>query len=196
LDQFGYDYSVSRTQQRNIVWSVHTAGLKAFVNAWNVDDALGAFVDATNNPTGLATRLSTGDYYLAESFTIEYDQYDDADGDGNGIKDFQDKAEKMRAYKTVLGVKLAAITTTAGATFDQNKYNYAYLTSALNNFDSFGWGEEYYAASSCNIPLRTNPGFGGTAFTTPIITQNGLIERQSNVGIVIDTVNHTAATTL
>src|SRR5579885_2427166 len=58
-DQFGYDFGVTREKQRELVWCIQNKsfGLKAFVNAFNVDDAFSAAVDPTFNPNGLPTRL-------------------------------------------------------------------------------------------------------------------------------------------
>jgi len=99
-DKFGFDYGCTRSVQRAIIWSIHAANLRAFVNAWNPDDVFSSVVVPYTNPDGLATRLGNKDWYLAESFGIINGSFDDADNDSNGIKDFQDKAVKMVAYRT------------------------------------------------------------------------------------------------
>jgi len=209
LDQFGYDFGVAREKQREIVWCVHEkgAGLKAFVNAWNPDDAFSPAVDATYNPSGLDTRLGADDYYLAESFAIKLGQYDDDDLDTNGIKDFQDKSDKMINYRTTYGTKLAAITTNddpvvdSTIPFDQAKADYSYLLSVMNELDAWGWGEPTFSASgdaNSQLPLRTRASYDGTKFTGALIKNavNGVIERDTNVGIHIDTNAHTVSNLL
>jgi len=193
LDKFGYDYGNTRQHQREIVWSTHNknGGLKAFVNAWNPDDAFSPAVDSVHNPGGLATELGANDYYLAESFAVNEGAYDDSNTNGTGVLDFQYKAQKMSGYNATYGTQMAAIATLGTATFVQNFADYSYFASVLNGFNAWGFGEEYYSASSCNLPFRIRATFYGTAFTGAITTVGGLYEHQTNVGIHVDTNAHT-----
>jgi hypothetical protein len=196
FDKFGYDFGLTREKQREIVWCIHEkdGGYKAFVNAWNPDDVFSPAVNATYNPSGLATRLGSNDLYLAESFAIINGNYDDADGDSNGIKDFQDKAVKMTNYRTTYGTSMAAITTPdASGNFDQNKADYSYYSAVVNNFDLWGWSELFYSASSAALPMRTRKAITGTKFIGTITYNAGKIERNTNVGIHIDTNAHTVS---
>ncbi len=190
-DKFGFDFSVSRRRQREIIWSIHSKNLKAFVNAWNPDDVFSPTVDATYNPDGLATRLKNSDYYLAESFAVINGAYDDNDLDSNGVKDFQDKAVKMTSYKATYGTNMTAIATLGSATFSQNFVDYSYYAAVLNKMDAWGLGEEFYSAVSASLPFRTRTTFYGTHFTSAITTTGGILERRSNVGIHINTNDHT-----
>jgi len=200
FDQFGYDFGVGRQKQREIVWCVQNKnnGLKTFVNAWNVDDVFSPAVDATHNPAGLPTRLGPNDLYLAESFAIVNGAYDDADADSNGIKDFQDKADKMKTYKNTFGTSMTAVTTNDASAFDQAKADYSYLLSVINEFDSWGWGEEFFSSSSSSLPFRTRATYDGTKFTGALVknTTTGVIERDTNIGIKIDTVGHVVSNLL
>lgn len=194
LDQFGFDFGLTRVKQREIIWCIHEKGnnsLKAFVNAWNVDDAFSPDINLTSNSEGLPTLLDSRDIYLAESFTIINSSYDDADSDSNGIKDWQDKAAKMIYYKTIYGTQMAAITTSDSSTFDQNKADYAYFASVLNGFDYWGYGEELFSSVSGQLPFRTRKTFYGTRFDSSVTINNGVYERRTNVGISIDTNSHT-----
>ncbi len=192
IDKFGYDYGLTREKQREIVWCIHEKGagnLKAFVNAWNPDDAFSPAVH-TNNPNGLATRLGVNDTYLAESFALINGAYDDADTDTNGKKDFQDKAEKMAGYKTTFGTKLAAVSTYDNSAFDQNKADYSYFAATLNDFDTWGFGEQFFSASSAMLPFITRKPFYGSKFTGPVTFNGGVYERNTNIGIHINTTTH------
>jgi hypothetical protein len=193
IDRFGYDFGLTREKQREIVWSIHEKGtntLKAFVNAWNPDDVFSPAVHA-NNPGGLATRLGANDVYLAESFAVLNGAYDDADWNSDGKKDFQDKAEKATGYRTTFGTKIAAVSTYDNSAFDQNKADYSYFASVLNGFDSWGFGEEFFSASSASLPFRTRKPFYGTKFTGAINIVGGVYERNTNIGIHINTTAHT-----
>lgn len=198
LDQFGYDYGLNRSKQRAIIWSVHEKGdkhLSAFVNAWNVDDAFSSAV-GPSNPNGLPPRLGPNDFYLAESFTIINGAYDDADTDANGIKDWQDKAAKMNIYKTTYGTKMAAVTTNDASAFDQNKMDYAYFSAVLNDFDTFGWGENNFSASDALLPFRARKPFQGSRFDSGVTINGNVYERRTNVGIHINTDSHAVGTWL
>ena len=194
LDQFGYDFGVSRTKQREILWCIHEKGsgnLLAFVNAWNPDDVFGSANDATFNPSGLSPNIKPSDIYLAESFAIKNGAFDDDDLNTNGIKDWQDKANKLVAYRSTFGTKIAAIATTGSIPFDQNKADYSYFASILNKFNYWGWGEEFFSASSGSLPFVTRKPFLGTEFKGDIIVNNGKYQRRTNAGISLDTTNHT-----
>ena len=198
-DRFGYDFGVTREKQRQIVWSIHEKGnnrLKVFANAFNPDDAFSPNVESTYNPAGLPTRLNNRDWYLAESFAVVDGTYDDNDLDANGVKDWQDKAAKMIAYRTTYGTKMAAIATQGNSAFVQNQADYSYFASALNRFDAWAWGEENYSSLSAQLPYRERKTIPGTQFNSQVIIKDNLYQRRTNVGIEIDSVNHTTNTLL
>lgn len=194
MDKNGFDYGVTREKQREIVWCIHEKGdqhLVCFINSWNPDDVFSPAVHATYNPSGLATRLGANDLYLAESFAVIDGAYDDADTDVNNIKDWQDKAAKMSTYNTTFGTKMCAIATNGSGSFDQNKADYSYYASALNNFYSWGYGEDLYSAVSTQLPFRTRKVFYGNRFDSAVTITGNVYERRTNVGIHVDTNAHT-----
>lgn len=198
FDQFGYDFNVSREKQREIVWCVHEKGngLKSFVNAWNPDDVFSNAVDATHNPNGLETRVGSNDYYLAESFVVMNGVYDNADIDNNNIKDWQDKAIKMSNYKTQFGTEMHCCPTLSAVPYDQNLIDFSYYATVLNQFDGFAVGEENFSASSASLPFRPRPQINGTHFTSPLTYNGDVYSRDTNVGISLDTANHTISDTI
>lgn len=192
-DKFGYDYGNTRVKQRELVWSIHEkgTGLKAFINAWNPDDAFTSTVVPIYNPAGLNTRLGANDWYLAESFAIANGIYDDT-VDGSGIRNFQAKATQLISYRTTYGTKLAAVTTCdASGTFNQNMCDFSYSLATINGFDSWGWGELFYAALNCNIPFRNRLIVDGTKFINSINFIGNTYQRNTNIGLNIDVVGHT-----
>jgi len=192
LDQFGYDFGLTRDRQNAILWCVHEKGpgLKAFVNAWNPDDVFSTTV-GPSNPSGASTELGADDWYLAESFAVINGDYDDADTDSNNIKDFQDKANKLNTYKTTIPFQIAAISTYDNSAYDQNKADYSYFAAVLNNFNAWGFGEENYSAISAQLPFRPRKNFHGTNFVSSIIYDGDVLKHYTNVGIQVDTQNHT-----
>ena len=191
LDRFGYDFGVTRSKQNTLINYVHSKGLIAFVNAWNPDDVFGSSVVPLLNTLGTAPVINSGDWFLAPSYQI-------IDGAYQTASDWKTKADKMATYKAGVGTKIACSTTTTSSIgFDQAKLDYAYYSTALYNFDAFAWGEPDYSATSATLPLRTRIPFLGTHFTGPIVTTSaGVFERQTNVGIRVDTVGHVPGTIL
>ena len=184
-DNFGYDFGVTRSQQNDLVNYIHSKSLSAFVNAWEPDDVFSNNIVATYNPSGISHVLGADDYYLAESFQIINGGYQDTTF-------WKTKSDKMVNYKNIYGTKMATITTTDSTVFDQNKWDYSYMSAVLYNFDLVGWGELYYSASSGSLPFRIRADVFGDYFTGNIVEgPSDVFSRGTNVGIKIDTVNHT-----
>lgn len=70
LDDFGYDWLVTRERQNAAVDYAHSIGLSVIANAFRPEDAFGDDVVATFNPLGLETSLGKKDFYLYESYQI------------------------------------------------------------------------------------------------------------------------------
>ncbi len=204
VDQFGYDYgNVDRTRQNDVVQYIHdktSPTLVAFVNAWDVDDALGNAVDQTKNPSGTAHKLNTTDWYLVESFAVKNNAYDDTDTDTDGDPDWKEKADKL--ITTYSGdIKVAAIGTTgsSSAGFTQAKADYSYAATAMYGFNSWGWGEKNYssAGGADSLPLRTRWTLPeGSALHGSISKTGNKYQRNTDVGFQIDISAHTVSTRL
>ncbi len=192
LDRFGYDFGLTREKQNAEVWSIHEKGdgsLKAYVNAWDPDDVFSNAVDPTNNPDGDSHRLVAGDTYLLESYQIINGAY-------QSETDWRTRSDKAVAHRTASGVSLGSVTTYDASAFDQNKFDYSYYSSVLDELDDWGWGEENFSSVSASLPFHTRPLAPGTKFIT-VTTQNGnVFERAVNVGIHVDTSANTVSTLL
>lgn len=103
LDDYGFDYGVTRARQNAMLSYIHSVGLKAFMNAWNIDDALGNLDESgANNPPNTVP----GDYYLAESWLISGNAY-------QSVSAWSAKADKALNYYRTKGVITAALATNA-----------------------------------------------------------------------------------
>lgn len=103
IDQFGYDFGETRARQNAIVDFAHAKGLKCFVNAWFIDEALGNNVDPRANPRGEPSHLKEGDWYLLESFLMSNSGYR-----GN-VDEMLEKYWKAQRYQESLGIKIACL---------------------------------------------------------------------------------------
>lgn len=185
-DKFGYDYNVDRNRQNVLVEYTHYKGKTAFVNAWDPDDVFANTVNPTKNPLGTANMVEPTDWYLSESFQIVNGAYQDE-------AFWKAKSDKMAGYMS-LG-QMACVTTYDNSAFDQAKFDYAFYSSVLYGFGAFGWGEEFYSASSAQLPFRTRPPVYGDSFVNGISEPvSGTFQRNTNVGVLVNTTTHTVDT--
>lgn len=179
-NQFGYDFGTTRNYQNQIFNYIHNQNLIAFVNAWNPDDVL----SGNNN-------LLPTDWYLAESFAIKNNQYDDYIEENNELH-WINKGNKLLNYN----IQVATIGTfgnDVNQSYDQNKMDYAYYAANLFGFDAYGWGELNYSSIGGleSLPYRERKFIiDYDYFKTGIIKNENIYKRKMNIGIHIDTVNH------
>jgi hypothetical protein len=189
VDRFGYDFGVSRLTQNTYINYIHSKNMNAFIDVWNPDDVFSPAIDLSYNPTGLACVVNSNDIYMAESFQIINGIYQDPTF-------WKTKSEKMINYRNTFGTKMACTTTYNNTAFSQSKMDYAYYSCILYNFDAFCWGEFNYSASNNSLPFRTRKVFYGNKFVNNIIEYPAKFNRNTNIGIHIDTVNHTVSSQL
>lgn len=183
VDRFGYDYGTNRTKQNKIIDYIHASGVKAFVNAWNPDDVFQSY-------QGVAHKLHAGDWYLAQSHYV-------INGQWQTVANWETKSDAMAAYKASSGVNMACITTTtASIGFDQSKWNAAYYAHTIYGFDASGWGEPLYSAPDALLPWRTRLPINGTKFAGSLNKNSGVFDRQTNIGITVDTSTHETSSLL
>jgi hypothetical protein len=145
LDDFGYDYGVTRNRQNEVVDYAHSKGLKVFANSWDVDQALGDIDEkGQTNPT----HITKGDWYLAESWLVGANKYND-------ISSWQNKADKCLDYKKMKGINIAVVSTNvANGTTLADKYSdqfkMAWWSSTIYGFP-FQWTDNYYSSGNNNL---------------------------------------------
>ena len=184
-NKFGFDYNVNRAQQNTLLDYIHSSALIAIVYTTSVDDAFCKCIHLTCNPLGQDSNISANDYYLALHYQV-------VNGAFQLPMDWKIRSDKMVNWRGVYGTKMACATTTNNTPFDQNKMDYAYFSTVLYNFDSFGYSEFNFSADNL-LPFRTRKQFYGTRFDSPItiINDGDIYERVTNVGIHLNTSTHT-----
>ncbi len=183
-DQFGYDFGTTRVKQNSLISYIHSKSLKAIVDAWDPDDVFSTTINIPNNPLGIGCLLNNSDWYLAQSYQI-------LNGDYQNVTFWQTRSNKMVNYRQQFGTKMACITTYDSRPFDQNKADYSYYSAVIYKFDAWGWGEINFSATSVQLPMRQRKDVLGTKFKTNITVIGPVYERQTNVGIQLNTVSHT-----
>jgi hypothetical protein len=74
------------------------------INVWNPDDALNSTIDATYNPTGIATVAGASDVLLLESWVCNSDSYPSPYY--ATISDIKTRGDKAIAYRNSLGLRV------------------------------------------------------------------------------------------
>lgn len=167
-DNFG---SVSRSKQNCLVDYIHGQGLKTMVKSSSVSNVF------DGSPSH---KLNSTDWFLYESYQIINGNYETK-------TNWRNKSDSLSSQN----INVACVTTYDSSAFNQNKLDYAYLSCVLDLFDAFGWGEENYSANTSLMPYRTRPNIYGTEFTSSIINNGDIFERQTNIGVHVDTNSHT-----
>lgn len=137
VDQFGYDWKETRKRQNIIIDYIHSKGLKAMVNSWFIDDALGSKVDAAANPNGTASHLNSNDWCLVESFFTDGTSYR---ADNSYIK----KYIKIKQYKDRMGINIAVLSYKKDSlTWEQSKTDIknSYILAKSLGFNGWWFGK-------------------------------------------------------
>lgn len=168
LDEFGYDYLVSRELQNEIVSYCHSLGMNIIANSWNYDwvfSSQNLYLDWINyygNPNELPPEINENDYYLFENLFSNID----VDGQKNGsqyrlfsvVEYFQTvKAEYGVTYYDKFHTKLLALDGIEDDYAEKEKlFTMGYLGSRILNIDGYGASVQYWGASESNF-IHYNP---------------------------------------
>ncbi|MCB9464476.1 MAG: hypothetical protein H6682_12360 [Candidatus Eisenbacteria bacterium] len=186
LDDFGYDYSVTRERQNAAIALAHGLSMPVVANAWVPAQALGSDVDPIANPDGLPTLLGTGDFYLFESFQIQEGAYVPE-------AQWQAKAESLEGYRQSTGIGVFTVTTMLPEdVYDEAKFHYAWFSGFLYGYESVGWGEYLFSALDALAPFHARPSVSpGTAFVGGVVHASPLHWRDTDAGrIRVNTSTH------
>lgn len=215
-DRFGFDYplynledfeqkyrsgqtvKINRAHQNFLVREIHLQGFKAFVNAWVQEDVFG-----DEPSTGRKHNLNPDDWTLLESYQINTGEYVPE-------KTWRKKMEIVNKYRGQ--ANFAATTTTANnydnpdgqpEEFDQKKFNYAYVSSIVDNLQAFSYAKDMFSARIPLIPFherptQINPNTGGSIDNVVFSQDNGVyrLGGSSFVGASVNTRTHEVSLTL
>lgn len=189
LDDFGYDFGTSRARQNDAVDYAHSKGLPVVANGFLVDDVFSSTVNATYNPTGVATHLAATDFYLYEDYQITSDVVNYPGGYIDGPT-WRLKADALAAVRATLPIQVLTVTVTNN-TFDSNQFNYAWYSTVVDGYTAFGWGEPDFSSSTASAPFHTRPTVNlGNVFTSSTISSPPFYSRDTDTGRI--TVNSAA----
>jgi len=185
-DRFGYDF-INRFHQNVIIEYIHSKNKIAFVKAANINDVLSNTQNPPKNPNGTSHMLLSSDWYLKEGYQI-------VNGSYQNPMTWKTDSELLLNY--INSIQIACMATSDITAFNQNKLDYAYMSSVLYEFHAFGWGEFLYSSNSNSLPLRIQPAILGDKFINNITEpMPGIYQRNTNIGINVDTTNHIVSLT-
>lgn len=149
LDDYGYDYGVTRERQIEAVGHVHEAGLNVIANSWDPRHALDSDPGPAN-PKGLRSPLRRSDYYFYESYLV-------SEGEWVNYKAWRAKANTLGKLLRRQPVGILSCTTTTRSETDQERIEFAWACAWLEGHDGWGWGEPNFSASDNAAPYRARP---------------------------------------
>lgn len=166
LDEYGYDYGVTRARQNEIVSYCHDRGMFVFANSWSIeycfsdeDIVIDWMEDFHPNPDGLRAVLNAQDYYVYEH--LFYNSYHDGDGNlhvecaepyriDNILQYFHDVRIDGKSYREMFGTKvfsLDAIPTGASLREKNEMMSLSIIGAAILNIDAIAFGDDMWSSS-------------------------------------------------
>tara|TARA_Y100000590_G_scaffold222683_2_gene252006 strand:- start:258 stop:1430 length:1173 start_codon:yes stop_codon:yes gene_type:complete len=191
VDDFGWDYGVTRERQNDIIRMVHERGMNVCVNGWNVEQIFGNNRDATYNPEGVSTLINSRDYYLNESFVFR--TFPNKPANYDTYNNWFWKAHNLNNYRKNIGFGVLAVTTTDSSTpYNEDAFHFAWYCALLFGYNAIGWGEYNFSASAPfladpRVRPNINPGFKFTSGVLPSWAHNkgdGVLLRNTNEGVI------------
>lgn len=159
LDEFGFDYSVTRERQKEIIDYAHGKGLPIIANSWVFEDFVcdtlaetgwssgdwryGNF--ATYNPTNLALTRWPNDGYLIENFCI-------ADTGRLGYAEFEQRVVDIRARNQTKNVQLHALAVLPEPTTGTINWEALPNTPTMNGVAAYVWAYAHmFGVTTCGV---------------------------------------------
>ena len=184
LDDFGFDFKVSRDRQNKIIDYVHEKELQVIVNAWNADDVFSITNESRLNRDAQSSHLDENDFYLMESYQVALSQYE-------SLESWQERSRGMKIYQDIVGFKILSITT-SNAPYNEEAFYYTWYSALFDEHEATGWGEINFGATHQKSLFHDRPKLDDELFFIGgIKDKNGIVKRETNLGrIEIDTNEH------
>ncbi len=167
LDEFGYDYSVTRDRQNEIVVYAHGLGLNVIANSWTLDHAFSKqniiidwLSNFNGNPNLLESELNENDYYLFEHLFWQIVSGNQLNGTNNwkiyeAVRYNQDVDQggytTGETYRQIFGTQLMVLDAIGDARTDKESlFLQSYIGSHIINIDAYCASVSDWGASNTN----------------------------------------------
>jgi hypothetical protein len=168
MDEAGYDYGTVDTNGRAAfntkVDYVHgkTYAKLCFANAWNMDHIIGttndpSYPNSTWNSSLTASKLTSDDYYLLESFPINTTAYS-GNGGYENKSDWASRGTKAIGHRNTYGINLIGSgIINNGNSSGQDLFDFGFNSSVMFSLEGWGTSDTSYGASSAAVDWWTRP---------------------------------------
>eukprot|EP00128_Syssomonas_multiformis_P014666 Colp12_sorted_trinity150504_noHs@552 len=141
LDDFGFDFKVTRDRQNTAVDAVHSYGLKVCANAWNSADVF-------TPSNGVRPKLIAGDFSLVESYVISVGQKTDPTVHANRMATMR----SQMSANGFTGVNLLGVTTASPTSvYDQATMDYVEAQATKDALTAVGFGAYNFGTGASKI---------------------------------------------
>jgi hypothetical protein len=181
IDEAGYDYGTTRSGLNERIDYVHnkTYANICFVNCWDMDHIVGtdndpSYPNSTYNPGLEASKLTSDDWYLLESFPVNTSAY--GGGGYESKSDWAARAVKADGHRYTYGIHLAAVSVINNSNSKgQSLFNFSFVSATMWNLDAHGSSDTSYGASSAIVTMWNRPrteGLGREWAPSPSVQQD------------------------
>ncbi len=173
FDNYGSDYGNSKSRQNQAVKYAHDQTMYVAIYATQPEYAFDSNIDLWDPNE---TEINLMDFYLYNGHQITNCNYVTE-------RDWQDKANRIVAFKNKIQFRVLSITTCEkNAFYDEEMFFYSWVSALMYEHEATGWGEKDFSAGSNNAPFRARPDINaGTYFTTGIINNTPIYSRKTNL---------------
>lgn len=160
LDEFGYDYLVTRERQNMAVDYAHSKGMNVIANSWNIDwvfnndDGYIEWEEFYGNPNLVAPSINADDYYLFENLFYYYESGQKASDQWRIYEVYRyyyDSATSTwgKNYYDQFGTKTLGLDGIQSTNANKDLYFInAYVGGRIINLDGYGASIELWGSSS------------------------------------------------
>ena len=182
IDEAGYDFGVTRSDQNSRIDYVHGLGTSntVFINAWDSRHILGtendpSYPNSTYNPSAIESTLTDTDWFLVESFSVNTTSYSGSGGYATG-SDWKIRGDRAASLRQTYGLRMGSAGTINNDNGNgQSLFNFCYYSALAYAFDANGSSDTNYGASSAAVTYWTRPGHNmALEGQDPSVQQNSL----------------------
>lgn len=164
VDEFGYDYLVTRERQNEIVDYIHSKGLPAFVNSWEPsyvfekDNIYLDWEDFNGNPNNIPTSIGDKDYAMIEGFMVKDNSSSNEKCGGFVSKWSFEKYDDWVRYRREFGTKIIGqnIIDETKPNYD-NKVDMTFGCAYLYSLDAIGIARSDFGSSKSDLLTYEEP---------------------------------------
>ncbi|MFD0715433.1 hypothetical protein [Paenibacillus sp. GCM10027626] len=177
LDEFGYDYKVTRERQNQCVDYCHSKGFNIIANYWKVSYVFSSsniYIDWINfngNPNNIPPTINENDYYMYESlFFSKGSAGEQRVSKTSRLRDitdyYADKRPELgnKTYREYFGTKTIGLDVMVER--NQDYFNTAYIGALMCGIDSYACNIGGY--TNRNLPDYTKPQLPAVLFDSQL----------------------------